>query len=409
MPRDYDLAVIGGGASGLAAAVTAAEIGEKVFLLEAGPALGRKILASGNGRCNLMNSGKPVYYGDASFAEDVIRRCGVIELTRFWHHLGVCITEDETGRCYPVTFQAATVLNALKTGIRMAGAEVRLNSPCKGIRSLGKEGFQILTPDGSFTVRRALIATGGAACRKLGGTGSGYQLLQDMGHTMMPIRPSLTPLTADPKSISGLAGIRYRCGLTLLDKDHLPLHRESGEVLFTDYGVSGICVMQCARFVTGSDCRLELDLGRKVFRDRKSMEAEIRYRRERFRDLPPDMLLNGILPGKLSFAVMKQAGLPMRGESIGTLDDHVISRITDVFHAYQIPISGTKGLEDAQVTAGGILCDEFRSANMESRIIPGIHASGEVLNSDGDCGGFNLMFAFASGILAGLNDQSFPF
>lgn len=402
MPEEFDFAIVGGGASGLAAAIAASQKGESVILLESGPALGKKILASGNGRCNLMNGGNLRYYGDTTFAEAVMSRCGKEELFRFWHDLGVKVTEDSDQRFYPVTFQASTVVDALKTGLMMNGVKVLLNTPCVDIRS-GKDGFSILGPNISFFADRILIATGGTASRKTGYNGKGYDFLKKFGHRLLPLRPALVPMNTDRKSISGLAGIRCRCHVSLIGNDDNLLHQERGEVLFTEYGISGICVMQCARFLDEESCRIELDLGDRIFSDDKALMEEMNYRRKRFRNMSPDMLLNGIVHSKISFAVMKQAGLPMRGETIAQMEDNDIYRIIKTFRHYRIYVTGTKGMEEAQVTAGGISCSEFRDQNMESQLIPHVHASGEVLNVDGDCGGYNLMFAFSTGILAGLN------
>ena len=408
MPITVDLAVVGGGASGMAAAITASEKGESVIILEAGPALGRKITASGNGRCNLMNDGKPRYYGEPSFAETVMCYCGVSEQLDFWHHLGVSVSREDNGRYYPCSFQAATVTQALKTALAMNHVKIFLNTPCYQILREVDGIFLVSAPGLEYFAKRVLIASGGAASKKLGGSDSGYSLLKDFGHSLVDIRPALVPLLAEKKSISGLAGIRFRCGVKLLSSSGKTLHQETGEVLFTEYGISGICVMQCARFVNGNDCIVELDLGKMIFPDDNALKKEILFRKDRFRGLPPDMLLNGILPAKLSFAVMKQSGLLMRGETIDELDDDCITGIIRAFRHYRIPISGTKGLDDAQVTAGGIRCQDFFPDNLESRIVPGLHAAGEVLDIDGDCGGFNLMFAFGSGILAGLNRYSAP-
>ena len=178
-------------------------------------------------------------------------------------------------------------------------------------------------------------------------------------------------------------------------------HSEEGEVLFTDYGVSGICIMQCARFADDSGYELHLDMIGHLFPDHDAAKNELIRRRQKFRSCAPVWLLNGILPEKVSFAVLKQAGMNLRGEKAGETDDDMIERIIASASSYRICVTGTKGLENSQVTAGGISCGEFDPSTMESRISPGTFAAGEVLNVDGDCGGFNLMFAFASGLIAG--------
>ena len=159
--------------------------------------------------------------------------------------------------------------------------------------------------------------------------------------------------------------------------------------------------MQCARFTAGRNTHLEINFLDGIYESREDLMNEIRRRQVMLYDLSPVSLLDGILPEKISYAVMKQAGIPMKGENAGSLTDNDLRRIAETVQCYRVYITGTRGMDYAQVTAGGADCREFHSETMESRIIPGMYAAGEVLNVDGDCGGFNLMFAFASGIIAG--------
>lgn len=402
----YDFAVIGGGASGLAAAVTAARSGERVIIIEAGPALGRKILASGNGRCNLLNSGTPRYYGDARFSEEVLKRCGYEAQTRFWHSIGLITAEDDGHRVYPCTFQSSTVMDALKTALQLCSVKILLNAPVDDCRRDSCHVFYLSAGGETIAARRILIATGGPAGKKDGAERSGYRMLQNFGHTVFPLRPALVPLVTDRKSISGLSGIRIRCGIKLIDRGGTSVHQERGELLFTDYGVSGICVMQCGRFVDGNGYSLELDLLEKIIPDDGALMEELRRRKAYFSSMPPDTLLTGLLPKKLAYAVMKQAGAAMRGEILENLEDQFLESVIRSIRHYRIEVYETKGLEDAQVTAGGADCREFSPDNMESRLVRGLYAAGEIMNTDGDCGGFNLMFAFGTGILAGLNGRT---
>ena len=186
-------------------------------------------------------------------------------------------------------------------------------------------------------------------------------------------------------------------------KDQHMIHTENGEVLFTDYGVSGICIMQCARFVTQPDMYLELDFLSDTFPDRSKLRDEIQRRKQFFSECSPLWLMNGILPEKLTYAVLKQAGLPLRGETAGNTEDNFLDHIIETASRYRLDIISNRGFDYAQVTAGGADCRQFDPSSMRSMIIPELYAAGEVLNVDGDCGGFNLMFAFASGIIAGRN------
>lgn len=400
MDRNTDVIVIGAGAAGMAAAIRAGERGKHVLLLEKADRPGRKIHASGNGRCNLMNSGAPRYFGDAAFADEVLRQCGKDNLTLFFNRYGLLLAEETEGRVYPITFQSASVVTALRNAMETVGTVLTLNDAAVSAER-DENGFTVQTASGrSYTAKRLIIACGGAAQPKLGGSADGYRLLTSFGHTLIPVRPSLVPLNTDRKSISGLSGLRVRCGVTVRRSGE-PVHQEDGEVLFTDYGVSGICVMQCARFAAEDNTLLELNLLKDAFPDREQCLAELKRRKALFSELSPLCLLNGILPERLSYAVLKQAGAPLRGERAGETSEELIGRIADAGYAYRITVTGNRGMDYAQVTAGGIDCAEFNASTMESRIATGLYAAGEVLNVDGDCGGFNLMFAFTGGLIAG--------
>lgn len=396
----YDVIVIGAGASGIIASAEASRRCRKVLLLEKADSPGRKILASGNGRCNLMNSGKLRYYGDPEFAGHVLAHCTRDDLISFFRHYGLMLSEESDGRIYPLTFQSASVISSLKKAMELTGVHIQAGCAVSSVQR--KNGRFIVQTEKGQTAEsdKLIISCGGAAQPKLGGCCDGYRILKNMGHGMIPIKPSLVPLNTDSKSISGLSGIRFRCRVHLV-RNHQTIHTENGEVLFTDYGISGICIMQCGRFADGNNSWIELDLLSNAFSDREQVIRELTERRERFADSSPVWLLNGILPDKLSYAVLKQSGVPLKGEKAGDTDDQMLLRIADTARGYRIEIKGTRGFDQAQVTSGGIDCSEFNPETMESRIVPGLYAAGEVLNIDGDCGGFNLMFAFASGMLAG--------
>ena len=399
----YDLAVIGGGAAGLAAAVSASGCGRKVIVLEAGNAIGKKILASGNGRCNLMNSGELRYYGDSTFAKQVLEYCGIQKQKSFWKSIGLITSEDMENRIYPCTYQSATVLLVLKTALKLRNAEIALNTPVTACEKKADGFFVITTEKKTYSARKVLITTGGPAGRKSGCESCGYDILRNFGHTIHPLKPALVPLITDQKSISGLSGIRVKCSITLMGPNHIPIHSEKGELLFTDKGISGICVMQCGRFIEGCGYTIEADFASGLFPDDDALMKELLIRKETFSSMPPETLLIGMINAKIAYAVMKQAGSAMKGELISDLDAGMLSRIIRTIRHYRIEIISTKDMEDAQVTAGGAECSEFMPENLESRLVPGLYAAGEILDTDGDCGGFNLMFAFGSGILAGLN------
>lgn len=403
MNECWDFAVVGGGASGLAAAIAASDFGDRVILLEKNPALGKKIAASGNGRCNLMNLRPPVYYGEPSFANAVLNHYPPDRLIRFWNQLGLYLSEEREGRLYPCTFHSGSVIDAMKERLRSNRVEIRLQADVSGV-TFADRLFHIHLANQVFLSKRVLIATGGIASPRLGGSPSGYSILQAFGHRMIPPFPALCPLVTDSRSISGLAGIRVKCTVSLFTLFHHLVHQESGEVLFTSAGISGICIMQCARFIE-DECYVKLDFLRRIIPDKTELFDILKTRRNQIREFSPDCILHGLLMPKLSFAVVKQAGIPLKGRTAGDLSDEELRAICETAYGYTLQVKGTQGFDEAQVTAGGISCDSFRPQTMESSLVAGLHASGEVLNVDGDCGGFNLMFAFASGILAGINGR----
>ena len=402
MDGSFDVIVLGAGASGMTAAIKAAERKMSVLLVEKGNRQGRKIAASGNGRCNLINRGIPRYYGSPEFAAKVLECCPVSALTEFFSHYGLLLTEENEERVYPVTLRSDSVLHALKTALEMKQVLTMLDtdvvSACKQ-----KDLFHVSFSDGrAFLGRNLVISCGGAAQPRLGGSCDGYKMLEMFGHTIVPVFPALVPLVSDRKSISGLAGRQVHCVVSVIKKGNV-IHSEKGTVLFTDYGLSGICAMQCARFINPPDTILELDFLSGIFASQSLAEEEAFRRRSFFSGFSPLNLITGIVDEKIGFAIMKQAGIKMCGETAGDLTDEDLRRVIRTAYHYRICITGSKGFDYAQVTAGGADCGEFNPSTMESNLTRGLFATGEVLNVDGDCGGFNLMFAFSSGYLAGLS------
>ena len=410
MKKNADTLVVGGGASGMAAAITAARLGDQVILLEKSGQLGHKISASGNGRCNLMNTGPLRYYGDEDFAQQALYCCPRETIRTFLHSLGLLLTEETGGRVYPCSLQAETVVRAFRRELNRLNVQVFLSHPVTALTHDDTRSCCWLagTPEQNFSASRIILAAGGSASPKLGGTGDGYNLLRSLGHRVIPPFAALTPLVTDSTSVAGLAGVRVHCAVSLWQENDC-LHREKGEALFIEEGVSGICAMQCARFVHGTGTQrgktwLEMDFS-PALPDDTILEKELTFRRQRLGTEKAEFLLDGILPRKLSYAVCKQAGLPLRGEKIAALTEGQLRSVCFSFQHYRLRVLGTKGLEAAQVTAGGADCRSFAPTTMASRLLSGLHVTGELLNVDGDCGGFNLMFALASGILAGLGGR----
>ena len=402
--KGFDVIIIGGGVSGLLAAITSARVGDNTLLVEKYDHLGKKLLATGNGRCNLMNKNPPVYYGSLSFALSVLGRNYINELTEFWQNIGLLLCYDAEGRGYPCTYSASTVLDVLTAELKHLNVHIKTGCSVEDVYH-SADGFLVKTStDELFSAKRIIMSTGGAAQPKLGGNSQGLDWLINMGHTVEPFRPVLTPLIADKRSVSGLAGIRTKCSIAVWN-NHKLVHQEKGELLFTEKGISGICSMQCARFIIPGQSICSLNLVSDIYQSEDDLINNLYFRKKLFKEESPVHLLRGLCVPKLAFAVCKQAELPLRGETNFDLDSSDLHRIAAVLQGYQIKILGLEGFSRAQVSAGGVSCSEVNPRTMESRLLPGLHITGELLDIDGDCGGYNLMFACMSGIRAGQNGR----
>lgn len=400
--------VIGGGAAGMAAAIAAAECGDCVTLLERMDRVGKKILATGNGRCNLMNTDGRRFPGGAVLANAVLDRCGVEEQTRFWRYLGLRTRQEDGGRVYPVSGMASTVLDTLRFALDSLGVEVVTSVQVTGLFR-ARHGWTVMAGEQKWKAERVIIAGGGCAQPKLGSDGSAWALLTAYGHHLTAVTPALTQIITDTAPIKGLSGVRVRTTVRVTGGDG-EKYRESGELLFADYGVTGVCVMQCARYAAAGDT-LHIDLVKAMgFDSAEDFKQELHRRRKLWSNtrLQYD-LLTGLCVPKLAQALFAAAGMSgVQRFDCARLTPAGIERLVAKAADFPLTVKGVKGFDSAQVTAGGIAADEFSSDTLESRILPGVHAAGEMLDVDGDCGGFNLMFAFGSGILAGLNGRKSP-
>lgn len=395
--------VIGGGASGMAASIAAAECGDQVLLLERMDRVGKKLLATGNGRCNLMNVGAWRYPGGGDFAAQVLATCGAQEQMRFWRAHGLFLRTEEDGRVYPASGQASTVLDVLRLAMAQSGVTVRTGAAVTALHR--KDGRWWVTVGGErIGCDRVIVCGGGCAQPKLGSDGSCYTLLAQCGHDLTPAMPALTQVVTEEEPLRGLGGIRVKAGVVVRQMGQT-VHRERGEVLFADYGVSGVCVMQCARYAQPGSV-IVLDLLEGMGLTRPQARDELLLRRDAWNRQPLDTLMTGLCVPRLAMAVGKAAGVRFAGRTIGSLTDEEITRLTEALACFALRVRGVKGFESAQVTTGGVAVRDFDPRTLQSRLAPGLYAAGEVLDVDGDCGGFNLMFAFASGLLAGWRGRS---
>lgn len=393
----YDIAILGGGASGLLAACALSGSGRRIVILEKQSRVGRKLLSTGNGRCNLTNrNAKPSdYHGSRQAAQAALKSWPPGRIEAYFARLGVPCTADEAGRVYPMSRQAASVLDALRLTCAERGVEMLTDCRVTGLNRSGS-GFEAVSEDGRRVAARcALVCTGGLAAPRLGASGEGYRLLEGFGHIIVPRFPAIAALRTPPGPVRGLKGIRAEGSITLLSGAH-ELRNERGEILFADAGISGIAAMQLSRLVNETlrakqSCAVRLNL----------MTEPVSLR-ERAKMLPMRTMedfLNGIVPKRLGQALVKAAGVDLT-RAAGTLTVAELDRLTAVITGWTIPVTGTQDFDQAQVTAGGASLKDFDVRSMQSLRCPGLFAAGEVLDVDGDCGGFNLQWAWSSALIA---------
>ena len=394
--------IIGGGASGMMAALSACRMPDvHVVLYERQARLGRKLMATGNGRCNLSNrAADAAHYhgGDPGFAGSVLARFGVDDTLAFFRSLGLLTVDEPDGKIYPFSDQANSVSDVLRLALEQSGTELRLGCEVRAIRREG-DGFTVRYDGGEDRLDRVIVAAGGLAGGKLGGTGAGYDLLKALGHRCTKLYPALVQLRTDNTWVRSCKGVRAQAKVSLLQGGAV-LAEETGEVQFTDFGISGPCVFSLARACAGRDgLTAVLDLCPMLAQD--EIESYIVNKGAAFPELPLEDLLTGLLHNRLGRTVLRERGYALT-QSCGSLRDPDYSRIAAGIKAFRLPVLGPMDLSQAQVTAGGIVTADFDPRTLESRLVPGLFATGEVLDVDGDCGGFNLQWAWSSGYVAGL-------
>ncbi len=370
-----------------------------VLLLDKEERVGRKLMATGNGRCNLLNmKALEGHYhgGGAVCAMGLLRRTPAGALLSLFSELGLFCREEEDGRVYPYSGQAGAVVDVLRAGYQRNGVDTMCGA--EAVRVVRKpEGFQICLRNGESRVaRRLIIAAGGMAAPSLGGGDSGYNLLKAFGHTITPLRPALAPLKLPPERIRGLKGVRADGEIGLL-VDGKPVRSEKGELLFTEYGVSGVAAMQLAR-----DVGTALAARRKVFvsiglTDVNAAREQVALRTSLLAGLPFESFFVGLLHKRLGLCLLREAGLGMQDPISSDAARSLVPFLSD----WRMPVLDTLPFAQAQCTAGGVPLEEFDPLTLESRLVPGLYACGETLDVDGDCGGYNLMWAWVSGLTAG--------
>ena len=396
------IGIIGGGASGMAAALAAAENpGVQVVLLERQARVGRKLQATGNGRCNLSNlhALEGHYHGEnAAFADTALTAFDPTATLSWFRELGLYTVTEESGKVYPYSDQANSVVDVLRLALEKENITLKTGFEVQKIQKTA-DGFTVSDGNEHILCDKLIVACGGLAGTKLGGTMSGYKLLAKLGHRSTRLRPALVQIKTDWTGISALKGVRANCRVQIL-KDGQLFAESTGELQFTEQGISGPVVFEISRDVcygAGNwTCRLDFlpDWGE------DTLKTELERRRNT--NLPMDELLTGILHNRLGRVLTKVAGI--KGKQLAKeISNLEVAEVCRAVKAFELKLTEPMGMDSAQVTAGGVLTDGFDPATMESKLVSGLYACGEVLDIDGDCGGYNLQWAWSSGRCAGLH------
>jgi hypothetical protein len=401
------IAVVGGGAAGMMAAITAARQGARVTLLERQDRVGKKILATGNGRCNMTNVNCSVenFHGaDLYFVRMVLNQFPATKTLEFFNALGVCTRVEDEGRVFPSTGQASTVLDVLRFETERLGVAIRVQT---NIESINRQGYAFIIrwPEGEEQADRVVVTTGGKAAPHLGGNESGIEVLKKMGHTVAPIFPALVPLKVNPHFGSKLKGVKViaRALLVLSGK---PAVKEEGEILFTEYGLSGPPILQLSR--SAFQARLEhqpvsLALDLFPFWSAEQLMSNLDQRFFFWPEAALDDVLVGLIHKRLIPIILHDAQIAEAHKPVRQVSQEERDRIATILKNWTFEITGSLSWKEAQVMAGGICTRDFSAQTLESHLVKGLFAAGEMFDVTGDSGGFNLQWAWSSGYVAGLH------
>ena len=403
----YDVAVIGGGAAGCMAACAASEGGARTLILEANDRIGRKICATGNGRCNLTNLHVDENCYHTGGGEDLsafFARFSVEDNIRFWESRGVYL-HDRDGYVYPRTDQASTIADAFDKILRAEGTEIIPGSRVIDVKQEeDSEGrvFRIGTKEGRrYFARKVILAGGGAAGPQYGCDGSLYGIARSLGHTVKKPLPALVPLLSDDTDLKAAAGVRCDAGIRLVCGEST-FRAERGELQITGKGISGIPVFQIS-----SEASRALDEGRRVFAEIDFLPdfTDEMWEKEKARRLSEDRncmlgtFFLGLVNRKVLDLLLRKQGIQAEKKASKVDEDTLISIMRDM-RSFKVSVTGTGGFEQAQVTTGGIPLSQT-DKDLMSVFCGGLYLSGELLDVDGICGGYNLQWAFTSGWIAG--------
>lgn len=408
----HDLLIIGGGASGLMAAIAAKDFGIDVAIVEATDRVGKKILTTGNGRCNITNSliGFPfeTFHSDnADFYTSTLSKFSVEDTKGFFSNLGLNFVELEKGKNYPQSLQASSVVDILRLSLEERNIPVYNSFKIKEIIK-NKKKFNLYTGDKekeALSCGKLILACGGKSAPKTGSDGSGYTLAKSFGHSIIQTLPAIVQLKLEHRSLKALSGIKFD-GFTTVTSNDKVLRKEFGEILFTDYGISGPPILQISRMASkelskNKNVKITVDMFPNKSEEEIKEFFEIHFGMFSYRKLSDSLI--GVINKKLIPIILKEAGILDIHKQCYELTWQEKNSLYKLFKSWEFKCIDTNGFNNAQVTAGGINTKEVDNKTLESKLVSNLYFCGEILDVDGDCGGFNLQWAWSSGYVAALS------
>ncbi len=400
---DYDFIAVGGGAAGLCAAVRAKEAAPhlRVALFEGLDRVGKKLSLTGNGQCNITNANITLarYHGrDVSFASPALQAFSNRVVADWFASLGVLIVFTADGRAYPNSYQASSVVDAMRFRAQECGVDMLCG---QRVEALEKRGGQFLVRANGIqhTARFVLLATGlFAGGERLGCDGSGLNFARRLGHRIIEYHPAIVQVKTDTAWIKQLKGVKVDAAATVC-VDGKALQTETGEILFTDYGLSGPPILQLGRAVSTCQSACEIRLNFLPEFTEQALTDLLIQRAKLLGARPLQEFFTGLLQKRLGQVLLKFCGFSL-ADPVSRLKEADCKRIAKIAQAFPLQTAGTKGFSQAQVATGGLDTRDFSAETMESKLVPGLFAAGEILDIDGDCGGFNLQWAFSSAMCA---------
>lgn len=408
MGRNTRIIIIGGGAAGMMAAIAAKSYGADVTILEKNPRVGKKILATGNGRCNFTNANADAtcFSGNnPKFVYSALSEFTVEETLKFFNRLGIEYKVEDLGKVFPMSDQASSILDVLLYELNRRNISIVCDANVKEINSKGN-GFIIRLENGKeYKSDKVIITTGGKAMPSSGSDGSGYELARDLGHSITDVFPALVQIMLEGQYFKRIDGVKFLGTSHIIHKGK-SIIKDRGDILFTNYGVSGPPILQISRKAGELLNQKEKAYVKLDMLDTMSSDEVRAIISRRFADNPEktvEFSLVGLINKRLIPVVLSEAGVEDIKRPVSALSTNEAERIVNILKDWRFKIRGTKGWSSAQVTAGGVSTKEINPKTMESILVKGLYFAGEILDVDGKCGGFNLQWAWSSGFVAGLN------